>query len=154
MYNKNVQLRKYTVCNKPITKLFNYINKWLIIVWKKCFIFNLQEVSDMLAPVLIAEVWSLRKSHFWLTSLLLILFLVLSSDRAECACFKNPGTLYARTVWSRFTKQARRIHSLDQWYKIRDQITYVTSFRIQCAAVKIQFDATMEPPQWKNPSLS
>ena len=28
---------------------FNYNNKWLIIVWKKCFIFNLQEVSDMLA---------------------------------------------------------------------------------------------------------
>ena len=67
-------------------------------------------------PVLIAEVWSLRKSHFWLTSLLLILFIVLSSDRAECACLKNPGTVYARTtVWSRCTKQARRIHSLDQW---------------------------------------
>ena len=35
--------------------------------------------------------------------------------RAECVCLKNPGTVYPRTtVWSRFTKQARRIHSLDQ----------------------------------------
>ena len=57
--------------------------------------------------VLIAEVWSLSKSHFWLTRLLLILFPVLPAF---------PGTVYARTtVLSRFTKQAQRIHSLDQW---------------------------------------
>ena len=45
---------------------FNNINKWPIIVWK-----NLQEVSDMLATLFLI----LRKSHFWLTSILLILFL-------------------------------------------------------------------------------
>ena len=39
-------------------------------------IFNLQEVRDMLATlVLIAGVWILRKSHFWLTRIPLILFL-------------------------------------------------------------------------------
>ena len=66
--------------------------------------------------VLIAANWILRKSHSWLTSILLILFLYFVADRAECACLKTPGTVYARTtVWSRFTKQALRILSLDQW---------------------------------------
>ena len=49
--------------------------------------------------VLIAEILILRKSHFWLTSLSLILFLYFVADRAECACLKNPGTVYARTMY-------------------------------------------------------
>ena len=97
------------------------------------FIFNLQEVSDMLATlVLIADVWSLRKSHCWLTIILLILFLYFHADRAKCACLKNPGTVYARTtIWSRFTKQALRIHSLDQWVQhseIREKFQIFESF--------------------------
>ena len=91
MFNRNVQLRKYTLSINKLLNYFKYINKWLIILWKKCFILNLQEVSDMLATlVLIAEIWILRKSHFWLTSMLLILFLYFVADRAECACLQTP----------------------------------------------------------------